>query len=161
MNDEDLIADLIRADVAPDLVSRVAAAIADARAEGAFLQGRLPEDDRSANARRQARYRERKRNAPVTEALRNVTGVTADSRARVTTDSPTKIQEKKNLPASPGRYKKKKFRYGVTALVCPTAGFLRRPSRPSPTASGFPDICSTRRSRNSAITGAPCRARAA
>lgn len=65
-----IIADLISAGVAPALVDRVAMAIAEARAEGAMD---LFRSSRSANAARQARFRERH---SVTNNATNATSVT-------------------------------------------------------------------------------------
>lgn len=67
----DIIADLIRAGVPPELVSRAAVAIAEARAEGALTPLR---EARAQNAERQARWRDRHK--PVTSNVSNVSNVT-------------------------------------------------------------------------------------
>jgi hypothetical protein len=81
MTDANLLTDLIRADVAPELVARVAAAISDARAEGATA---AMAGSRSQNASRQARWRERVKQSSsnVTDNVITVTNNVTDNVTR-------------------------------------------------------------------------------
>lgn len=81
----DVIPILIRAGVSPELVGLVAAAIAEARSEGALMRG---EAARASNAQRQAKWRSGQkaassRNESNVTDVTNVCGVTPEPRERV------------------------------------------------------------------------------
>lgn len=73
----DIVSDLIRAGVAPELVSRVAAAIAEARAEGAICNQRSARQDRN-----QRYYEARKERLKTSESVLNKTNKTVSDGSR-------------------------------------------------------------------------------
>lgn len=100
MNDPTLIADLICAGVAPELVARVAMELAEARAEGAALQARRMSD-------RERKARQRERHVTSRDVLGQAVTGPAALRARVTTELPLEEPLKeKSIPSGSDTKKK-------------------------------------------------------
>src|SRR5215469_12072530 len=113
VTDPILIADLIRADVPPDLVGRVAAALAaaEARAEGALTEiARVEADERAFEEAKLARRRERNARYYKThsDVLRRASRLKTSERQRARVNANLPLEEppkEKPLPSAAGTKK--------------------------------------------------------